>query len=325
MYNFCTLFDSNYLSRGLSMYESLNSVCHNYHLFIFAFDENCYQVLDSLKLINVTLISTSDFEDEELISLKSTRTSQEYCWTCTPSIILYVITKYKVKNCTYIDADLFFYKSPEILIQEAEDNSIIITKHRYTPRYDQSVTRGKYCVQFVYFKNDNNGLLALNWWKEQCNKWCFNRVEENRFGDQKYLDDWPERFSGVHELKHLGGGVAPWNIQQYKLIECKNKITFEERISAIPFDLIFYHYHNVSFYDKYIDLGRYILNKKIINVLYKPYINKLNKYNFNIMKEFSHLRINSNSVKKLNKNQWQILKYRLSRYLNGTDNFLKTN
>ena len=47
---FCTLFDSNYLTRGLAMYESLAKHCDDFHLFIFSFDDKCLEVLKKLKL-----------------------------------------------------------------------------------------------------------------------------------------------------------------------------------------------------------------------------------------------------------------------------------
>ena len=66
MHNYCTLFDSNYLTRGLAMYESLKKYSHNFHLFIFAFDIRSYNLLKKLKLVSTTVISLKEFEDEEL-------------------------------------------------------------------------------------------------------------------------------------------------------------------------------------------------------------------------------------------------------------------
>ena len=214
MLNFCTLFNSNYLSRGLALFESLKKVSPDFHLYIVAFDEECHQYLEELHESGLTIISLADFEDEELKRVKSGRTVAEYCWTCTSSVILYCIEKFQLPSCTYLDADMIFYEDPLILIQEMVNESILITEHRYIRDYDVSATHGKYCVQFMYFKNDENGLIALRWWRDRCLEWCFAYLEDGKFGDQLYLNDWPERFRGVHVLQHPGGGLAPWNIQQ---------------------------------------------------------------------------------------------------------------
>ena len=154
------------------------------------------------------------------------------------------------------------------------DKSVLITKHNYTPEYDLSETSGIYCVQFITFKHDTNGMKVLNWWRNACNDWCYARIEDGKFGDQKYLDDWTNRFEGIHELKHLGGGVAPWNIQQYRLEEEK-------------FQLIFYHFHGFKFIEgeKVSLIDGYKLRTIDIKMLYKPYILHLEK----IMKQVTKI------------------------------------
>jgi len=263
MYNYCTLFDSNYLTRGLAMYESLKTYSNNFHLYIFAFDERSYKLLKKLDLAHVHVISLQEFENTELLKVKNERTAGEYCWTCTPSIIKYSIETFGLESCTYLDADLYFFDDPSILIEEMGNDSVLITEHRYTPQYDHSATSGVYCVQFMTFKNDTRGIRILDWWKNACLDWCYARYEDGKFGDQKYLDDWTTRFEGVHVLQHVGGGVAPWNVQQYDL-------------TNPDFKLIFYHFHNFKFLkNAAVELGNYRLSKNDLLKIYQPYIQHL--------------------------------------------------
>lgn len=250
-FNFCTLFDTNYSAQGLAMYKSLEKHCKDFHLYIFAFDETLPHILKKLHLKYATVIPLSEFEDEELLQVKPTRTRGEYCWTCSSSTILYCIEKYNLSQCTYIDSDLFFFSDPSILIEEMNENEdVLITSHRYTPEYDQTATSGKYCVQFMTFRNTDNGLRILRWWRNACLEWCYNRLEDGKFGDQKYLDDWPKRFKGVHELNNLGGGVAPWNMQQYEFYKNNSSIEGTELDTHRNFNLIFFHFHGLRCYRK---------------------------------------------------------------------------
>ena len=284
MLNFCTLFDSVYLSRGLAMYESLCRRCQEFHLYVFAFNDACYTILRSLRLNKMTVIPLSEFEDNELLRVKQTRTRGEYCWTCTPSTILYVLNHFEVESCTYLDSDLYFFSSPQCLFDEMGDSSVMITPHNYTPQYDQSARTGIYCVQFVTFKNDQQGRVVLEWWRKACLDWCYNRFEDNRFGDQKYLDDWPERFKGVHVCKNLGAGVAPWNMQQYTFQEKDGSILGTKRITGRPFEVIFFHFHSLTFVAPSYFSPRpyYRRSKSAIQRMFNPYVKKIreirNKY-----------------------------------------------
>jgi hypothetical protein len=265
------------------MYRSLLKHGGNFHLWIICFDDLGYQILEKLNLDKVTLVSLAQFEDPELLRVKKERQPHEYCWTCTPSTALYVLNSAPYVDCiTYLDADLMFFSSPEPIFTELKDASIGLTEHRYIPTFDQSIPRGIYNVQFMVFKRDDIGLKALNWWRDRCLEWCYDRIEDNKFGDQKYLDDWKERFSGVKTIEHLGAGVAPWNVSQYSL----NQIDSQVYLETEP--LIFYHYHALKLHD--FNIGycthyawNYGLNKyypwnyKLKKLIYQPYFQKIAK------------------------------------------------
>jgi hypothetical protein len=251
------------------MHRSLLRYGGDFHLWIICFDDLAYELLNKLNLEKVTLITLSQFEDEELLRIKPQRTRQEYCWTCTPSTALYVLnTEPHVDAITYLDADLMFFSSPEPIFAEAENASILLIEHRYLPEFDLSATHGIYNVQFMLFRRNSEGWQALNWWRDRCIEWCFTRVEDNKFGDQKYLDDWPERFTGVHILRQLGAGVAPWNSAKYTLYRREDKVYVESDV------LIFYHFHALKFYNFNIAYlyPLYPLNSRVKDWIYRGYL-----------------------------------------------------
>lgn len=116
-------------------------------------------------------------------------------------------------------------------------------------------------------------MKVLNWWRNACLEWCYNRFEEGRFGDQKYLDDWPVRFEGVHVLKHLGGGVAPWNMQQYLFKRENGILTGEVLNTGEKFEVIFFHFHSLMFVspDYFSPRPYYKRNDSVIILLFNPY------------------------------------------------------
>lgn len=286
MINFCTLFDSNYLYRGLALYDSLLLNCDSFHLYVFSFDDKCFEILSKLQLDHATIVPLGEFEDDELLKVKKIRSTVEYFWTCTPSIILYSIKRYDLSVCTYIDADIFFFDNPKILLDELAENSVIITEHRYTKEYNRTETSGKYNVQFLTFKNDDNAIGVLRWWRARCLESCELNPNKGLCGDQKYLDMWPARFNGIHELNNIGGGVAPWNVQQYEFNMKDGKIIGFEKNTQNHFKLIFFHFHGLKMFNKRVvklcDEG-YKITNDIINLIYKPYIQT-------VYRKFEHIR-----------------------------------
>jgi hypothetical protein len=184
-------------------------------------------------------------EDESLLAAKKGRSIAEYCWTVSPCLALYILQHNADVDCiTYLDADLLFYSPIQPLFDEIGDSSITIIEHRFAPRLKYYEVNGRFCVEWVGFRRDEEGLACLSRWRDQCIEWCYYRLEDGRMGDQKYLDEWPERYSSCHILQHLGAGVAPWNYTQYSFgCDLNGRITVE----GAP--LIFYHFHQFQMLD----------------------------------------------------------------------------
>jgi SAM-dependent methyltransferase len=261
-YEFCTLFDAGYLPRGLVLYGSLVETGADFRLRVFCMDDETHDLLSRMNLPRLTPVSLADLErfDRDLLGVKSTRTPVEYFWTATPVVCLYCLEREpELGEITYLDADVMFFADPQPVFEELGPESVLIVPHRYAAGYAaDAATSGVYNVQFMTFRRTPDGLEALRWWRERCIEWCYARVEDGKFGDQKYLDDWPQRFRGVHVLQHPGGGLAPWNASRYRL---------ERRDGSVLIDgqpLIFYHYHSLALYSGLDRLAR-------LRVLPPPY------------------------------------------------------
>lgn len=323
MMNFCTLFDSYYLDKGIALYRSLEQVSDDFHLYIFCFDDKSREILKNFHMEHATILHHTDIEKEteKLLELKKERSKAEYCWTCTPVIMEYVLNHYPVESCTYIDADLYFFADPKILFDEitTAGADIVITEHRFSSSLkDKRYLRrsGKYCVEFNYFNQSENAKKALTWWREKCFEWCYHLYEPERMGDQKYLEKFPDLFQGVHELQHLGGGTAPWNLAQYELVAAgKNgEITLKEKKSGKEFPLVFYHFQNIRYLsDTKVNINSCTHSKPLKDAVYRPYLKAIES----VRKELKQMGIDFSVKKSYSSNpliafaQKNILQYKI--------------
>jgi hypothetical protein len=281
MYYFCTYFDQHYLDKGLALYQSLTMHCSPFRLWILCMDKVTYRILTDMQLPQVQLISLSDFEkdDTQLLQAKQNRSLIEYYFTCTPSLPLYVVDHDpEVDIITYLDADLYFFSSIKPVYQELGPGSVLIVGHRFPQALKNREIYGIYNVGMLSFRRDNNGLACLKWWRDRCIEWCFDRVENGRFADQKYLDDWPDKFAGVVVLHHTGAGLAPWNLANYGYSLKNTKLLIDGQ------PVIVYHFHGVKrvnrwIYDTNIIDYKTQLPKMVKHELYIPYLKELNQVN----------------------------------------------
>jgi hypothetical protein len=301
---YCTLFDVNYLPRALVLFRSLRETCPGFRLRAYCMDEKSYALLQRLAPVGVEPISLRQLErdDPGLAETRAGRSQVEYCWTATPSICLHALERDpSLAGITYVDADLMLFSDPAPLWDELGDGSILLVPHRFGHGHAHLEPHvGRFNVEFMTFRRDGPGLEALAWWRERCLEWCHQRYEDGKFGDQKYLDDWPERFAGVHVLEHPGGRLAPWNADEHELTESEDG----PHVDGQP--LVFFHFHGLSLFGGLAQLRRigaarghyrlepgppplvwkqnYAVGPLDLQLLWQPYVHRLSE-------EYGRLRV----------------------------------
>lgn len=280
--NFCTLFDSNYLSQGITMINSLLKVNKKAQIFVAAMDNKAYEYLNNISDLRLTVIKIIDIENEykDLKKIKSTRSKAEYYFTSKGFICQYVLSKnIYLKSVTYIDSDLYFFSDPQPIFDELVEASVGITKHNFHWLSSFQKKYGNFNAGWITFKNNNQGLKCLNDWKQNCLEWCFGYLEGEKYADQKYLNTWPKNHKGVKIIKNIGANVATWNVKNFKISYDNERIL----VNNVP--LIFYHFANLKQLDERTfssSLHRVFVPLKgvLLYQIYLPYVKLLVQNNF---------------------------------------------
>ena len=151
MMNFCTLFDSNYIVKGLALYLSIAKYTDEFTMYVMAMDRKCQEMLNALNFEHIIVCCIEDIDDPKLTEAKGNRSRAEFCWTCGSYTTDFFLHKYDLIDITYLDSDLMFFCSPQVVLGELEKNNASVG---LTPHFTSNSLFGRYCVQFVYFKND---------------------------------------------------------------------------------------------------------------------------------------------------------------------------
>ncbi len=202
---------------------------------------------------------TSGMVTQKPIVLKAT--IPDFCW-------------FSKRKIVYLDSDLFFYSSVKPALEELGDKSILTVEHRFPQNQrGRFASSGRFNVAFQIYNRDKEALACLSRWRNQCLDWCYERLENNRYGDQLYLNEWPKLYQNLVISQNLGIDAAPWNIGQYGLTKKGDKIYVEND------ELICYHFHQFEILSesKFSHSAAYSLPDVVKRIIYKPYEEELRK------------------------------------------------
>lgn len=244
-WRYCTYFDSGYLSRGLTLIDSLRLHGDSASVTVLALDDVAADYLDGVALEGVRVIRIADIEafEPQLVPLRAERSRAEYIFTLTPHLIRYV-TDHEAEPgdvVAYLDADLAFFESGAAVVDVLGAGSVGIIPHRYPARLARRLAKyGTFNVGWLGFRNDAAGRDVLAWYSTATIEWCADTPDNGRYADQGYLDDFP-RFPGVTILDSAGFNLAPWNAARHRLLSAPNG-----RLLVDGEPLVFFHFHGLK-------------------------------------------------------------------------------
>ena len=242
--HFASLFDQNYLARGLVLHDSLRRHCKEFEFYVLCLDDLTYREVCQASISHPELIpirlSELEEHDHALRAARADRTLIEFYFTLSPCLPLYILEKYGVGHVCTLDADQLFYSDPLPLFSLLSNHAVMVTAHNFSPGLEASRKFGMFNVSFQVFRNDPIAIGCLKRWRDQCLEWCKDVYDEahDRFADQKYLDGWPAFLGAqLHVFNHPGVGLAAWNVDQFKLTRSSRGY----EVDGQP--LIIYHFH----------------------------------------------------------------------------------
>ena len=274
-YHFTMILSEVHLFKALAMYISLKEHCTSFELFILCMSDKVYDILKKINFENVKVFHLNELEKDnyELYAAKSNRTFHEYCWTMKPVFMEYVMKNYdKADYYAHVDADLFLFNNIDLLFNENPKASIFLTEHYNSKEFEHYYNlTGKFNTGFVGVKNNSEGKTAVTIWKVKCLEKCTGEYDtvNKTFGDQRYVEEWPDIFKNVHVVKSIGANTAFWNVKNYKVRQINNTVY----VNNTP--LIFYHFSAFCIIEpKEAELCSFykIEDKNLIEYVYIPYV-----------------------------------------------------
>jgi hypothetical protein len=258
------------------MIESL--ICHFHggdEIVVLAMDDATARAVGEFGSEQVKVVRVEKLDDAELIAIRKTRAAREFCWTCTPALAHWMVNNSRDGDIVvYLDADLFFFDDPRVLLDELDDDgNVLIHEHRYSSdKVHFEAISGRFNVGLVAFRTGVEARACVARWRAQTLDKCVMDAANGYCGDQGYLNEWPALYPGLRIMRNVGGGVAPWNVNSYRVDHSGETPTVDDH------RVVFFHFHALEtlieprfgFMAVCPSLG-YTFPRQTLRVFYRPY------------------------------------------------------
>jgi len=236
--NFCTYFDSAYLTKARVCHYTLMSHS-NARFFILCFDRHIEQIVYNWKNTIVITLKEIETYEPKLLAVKNKRSKKEYYATITPILPQFIFDKFGIETLFYTDADMAFWSPAEEIFEVMGNYSLLITPHE-----NPIAVRcgGVFNVGILGYKNDKNCREFLEWWEDRCLERCeWQSTSDGHLADQGYLNVFhqnPGKFRNVLSCPQFGINLGPWNLVLHETRQKNGKIILDDK-----YNLVCFHYH----------------------------------------------------------------------------------
>lgn len=278
MRHYCTSLNDGGVARTLALYASLERHAGAFTLVVLALDANAEATLRRKNLPHTVLLPLAELalRYPPLAAARADRTEDEFHLTAKSWLMRHLLADIpEGELLTYLANDVYFFGSPQPVHEEIGAASIALTPFRYPAGFAHLERYGKFNPAWISLRNDDTGRACAADWADKCAAWCFHLVEPARYLDQKYLDEWINRFPGTVQITHPGVNVAPWNIGASAITRTAEGLLAIDRAPLVCFD-----FHGLSplaqqLYDP--DLHRYGVQPtpELREQIYRPYLQLL--------------------------------------------------
>lgn len=274
--HYCTLFDRNYLDRGLALHRSLARHCGDFRLHVLCLDGVTCEALAALALPGMRLVALEELQtwDSALAVARQNRSAVEFYFTCKPVLLAHVFAQEpSAARVEYLDSDLWFLSTPAAVEQTYAASPVALSPHRFDAANAWRLRYGAFNAGWISVQANDEGRRFVAWWRERCLERCTLVVEPERFGDQKYLDQVGARFPGTAEAD-VRVNLGPWSLYGCQVARTPSGVEVDGR------PLVSFHFHGMRrmLFDVY-ETGLHAydveLTPALSRGLYRPYISEL--------------------------------------------------
>ncbi len=275
----CSIVTEAYLTRAMALYASIKQHNQNFHMWLCAVDDGAERSLEALRLKHATIVPLRDLMTPQLEQVRQSRSVKEFCWTLKSFFVQHLFQNLKLKRVLYLDCDMYLYTDLKYIFREWHTYSFMMCTQRADVKTEKEC--GYYQAGLLGIKNDDYGNRVLNWWKDRCFEWCYNVRDEqnNRFGDQKYLEKVPYDFENIKVVTNFGINAAPWNLI---LNDSGYDITLENnQVFMNNVKLCAFHFGSIGIngYGNYDIWVHHPVNPNpaLVELVYQPYFAQLDR------------------------------------------------
>lgn len=165
----------------------------------------------------------------------------------------YIIrTETNATEIVYLDSDLYIYSPLKELETLHKEFDILLTPHLIHPMvFDGKqpdeiayLATGTYNGGFFAIKVSDNSKEFIKWWCERMRYYCFYKLAQGLFVDQKWMNLIPVFFDKVHIIKHAGYNISYWNLHERNIAGSDGRYTVNGNEP-----LVFFHFSSINLKD----------------------------------------------------------------------------